>query len=227
MPIDRVEYDRIVDAAEAEFLTFWKEGPQVTRWDSIPVQPGDPAPSFELPNQTGADLSLDSLTAESPALIVFWRHFGCGCGFDRAARLRAEMDEYKATGAAVVVIGQGYPQQAAVYAQEHELDLPILTDPDRSVYRAYGLLDASQPQVLFDAPEWLWSYGDETAQRFVEARQGTGRRLVNNPWLLPGEFVIGQDGIIKHAHRYQHCEDFPDPRVLLTAITGAALPTSG
>lgn len=223
MTINRVEYDRIVDQAEAEFLETWQQGPQVTRWDSTPVQPGDPAPPFVLPDQAGTDVSLEELIAERPVLLMFWRHFGCGCGFDRAARLHTELGDYKATGASVVVIGQGLPPQAAVYAEDHKLDLPILTDPDRSVYRAYGLLDASQPQVLFDAPQWLWSYSEETARRFVEARREPGRRLVNNPWLLPGEFVIGQDGAVNHAHRYQHCEDFPDPRVLITAITGSAL----
>ena len=59
----------------------------------------------------------------------------------------------------------------------------------RSVYRDYGLLDASQPQVLSDAPQWLWSYSEATAQRFVEARREAGRRLVNSPWMLPGEFA--------------------------------------
>ena len=226
MTIDPAEYDRIVDQAEAEFLESWQEGPQVTRWDSTPVQTGDPAPPFVLRDQAGTDVSLRALISERPVLLMFWRHFGCGCGFDRAARLYTELDDYRATGASVVVVGQGGPLQAAVYAEEHKLDLPVLTDPDRSVCRSYGLLDASQPQVLFDAPQWLWSYSEETAQRFVEARREAGRRLVNNPWLLPGEFVVGQDGIIRHAHRYQHCEDFPDPRVLITAITGSALEPS-
>lgn len=223
----RAEYDSIVDRAEAEFLENWQQGPQVTRWESIPIQVGDEAPAFVLPDQTGTEMSLAELIAEQPTLLIFWRHFGCGCGFERAARLRGELDDYRAAGASVVVIGQGLPSQAAVYAKEQDLDVPILTDPDRSVYRAYGLLDAFQPQVLADAPQWLWSYSEATAQRFVGARRESGRRLVNNPWILPGEFVVTQDRLVTHVHRYQHCEDFPDPRVLTTAITGSALEASG
>jgi hypothetical protein len=34
------------------------------------------------------------------------------------------------------------------------------------------------------------------------------RRHVDNPWQLPGEFVIASSGRIVHAHRYQYCEDF-------------------
>ena len=123
-----------------------------------------------------------------------------------------------------MIIGQGRPIQAAAYAEEHGIAVPILTDPDRTVYRSYGLLDAHLPQIVFDAPQWLWSFSQETAQKFIEMRRVSGRRLVNNPWLMPGEFVVGTDGLIKHTHRYQHCEDFPDPRVLITAATGRALP---
>lgn len=223
MAIDRTQLREALDEGEREFLEIWESGPDVTRWESLPVQVGDAAPDFELPDQTGAMVSLSDLTADSPVILMFWRHFGCGCGVDRAGRLRNELDDYWAAGASVAVIGQGQPVQAEAYAEEHQLEVPILTDPDRATYRSYGLLDASQPQVVFDAPEWLWSYSRETAERFVEMRRESGRRLVNSPWLLPGEFVVGQDARVRHAHRYQHCEDFPDPRVLVTAATGRAL----
>lgn len=223
MAIDKAKFDRVVDLAEAEFIGFWTEGPTQTRWDSIPVQPGDKAPSFTLPDQTDTYLSLPDIDSNRPLLLLFWRHFGCGCGFERASRLKSELADYRSAGADMVIVGQGQPIQAAMYAEEHDLDVTIVTDPDRSVYRAYGLLDASQPQVLFDAPEWLWSYSDQTARRFVQGRKESGRRLVNNPWILPGEFVVSPGGLIRHAHRYQHCEDFPDPRVLITTITGSAI----
>lgn len=223
MVVDQVELERAVEIGEDDFFRIWQNGPEITRWDSLPVQVGDPAPGFALPDQTGTRVALDDLVSNGPAIVLFWRHFGCGCGVDRAARLRDELADYEATGASVVIVGQGLPIQAAAYAEEHDLDVPILTDQDRSTYRAYGLLDALLPQVVFDAPQWLWSYSEETAQRFIEERRVAGRRLVNNPWLLPGEFVIDGDGTLKHAHRYQHCEDFPDPRILITAATERAI----
>jgi peroxiredoxin len=220
--VDQVELERAVEIGEDDFFRIWQNGPEITRWDSLPVQVGDPAPGFSLPDQTGTKVTLDDLVSNGPVMVLFWRHFGCGCGVDRAARLRDELADYEATGASVVIVGQGLPIQAAAYAEEHDLDVPILTDQDRSTYRAYGLLDALLPQVVFDAPQWLWSYSEETAQRFIEERRVAGRRLVNNPWLLPGEFVIDGDGTLKHTHRYQHCEDFPDPRILITAVTERA-----
>ena len=223
MVVDQTELNRAIELGEEDFFRIWQNGPEVTRWESIPVQVGDPAPRFALPDQTGTTVILDGVLESGPAIVLFWRHFACGCGVERAARLRDELASYRATGASVLIIGQGLPVQAAAFGEEQQLDLPILTDQDRSTYRAYGLLDASLPQVVFDAPQWLWSYSEETAKRFIEDRRIAGRRLVNNPWLLPGEFVIGGDGTLKHAHRYQHCEDFPDPRILITAVTGQAI----
>jgi peroxiredoxin len=221
--VDQAELKQAIELGEEDFFRIWQNGPEVTRWDTLPVQVGDAAPDFSLPDQTGTIVSLDSVLAFGPAIVLFWRHFACGCGVERAARLRDELADYRATGASVLIIGQGLPIQAAAFGEEYDLDLPILTDQDRSTYRAYGLLDASLPQVVFDAPQWLWSYSEETAKRFIEDRRIAGRRLVNNPWLLPGEFVIDDDGTLKHTHRYQHCEDFPDPRILITAVTGQAI----
>ncbi len=223
MAVDPAELKRAIDLGEEDFFRIWQNGPEVTRWDTLPVQVGDAAPGFSLPDQTGSTVSLGDVLAAGPAVVLFWRHFGCGCGAERAARLRDELASYRATGASVLIIGQGLPVQAAAFGEEYDLDLPILTDEDRSTYRAYGLVDASFPQVLFDAPQWLWSYSEETAKRFIEDRRVAGRRLVNNPWLLPGEFVIAAGGILMHTHRYQHCEDFPDPRILVTAVTGRAV----
>jgi peroxiredoxin len=221
--VDQSELEEAIVLGEEDFFRIWQNGPEVTRWDTIPVQVGDVAPAFVLPDQTGREVVLDDVLASGPAIVLFWRHFACGCGVERAARLRDELDSYRATGASVLIIGQGLPVQAAAFGEEHRLDLPILTDVDRSTYRAYGLLDALLPQVVFDAPQWLWSYSEETANRFIEDRRIAGRRLVNNPWLLPGEFVVDADGTLKHTHRYQHCEDFPDPRILITAVTGRAI----
>jgi hypothetical protein len=35
---------------------------------------------------------------------------------------------------------------------------------------------------------------------------------------LPGEFAVDREGVIRLAYRYQYCEDWPDPRVLTTAL---------
>ena len=213
--------DDLVRAAEAEFIEAWAAGPQRTTWDTMPPQVGDAAPIATLLDHTGAAVDLASLWADGPALLLFWRHFGCGCGVERAGRLREEHEDYVAAGATVTIVGQGEPARAAAYREEHGLAARVLCDPDRELYRAYGLREGRVSQVLFDAPQEMWDHDRATGEEFQRMRREDGRPLVDNPWQLPGEFVVGPDGRIRLDVRYQHCEDYPDPLVLLAAIKGA------
>lgn len=205
-------------AAEQEWLDAWHRGPQRMRWDRVPLQVGDAAPDIELADHTGEMVQLSSLWAESPAVVLFWRHFGCSCGHDRAERLKDEHARYTDAGASVVVIGQGEPARSAEYRERAGLPCPVLCDPDRIAYRAFGLLEGTAAQVLFDAPDEFLRGDASAGESLAASRHGTDRAAVDSPWQLPGEFVIGRDGIVQLAYRYQYCEDWPDPRVLTAAI---------
>ena len=115
MAVDQTKLRRAIDLGEEDFFRIWQNGPEVTRWDTLPVQVGDAAPGFALPDQTGTAVSLDGVLASGPAIVLFWRHFACGCGVERATRLRDELASYRATGASVLIIGQGLPVQAAAF----------------------------------------------------------------------------------------------------------------
>ena len=114
--------DQLVEAAEARWRAGWALGPTRLRWASLPPQPGDPAPDAVLPDHEGASVRLSSRWAEGPLLVLFWRHFGCSCGMDRAGRLRAELAGYRSAGGDVVIIGQGEPERAARYREGQQLD---------------------------------------------------------------------------------------------------------
>ena len=187
----------------------------------MPPQRGDPAPSMDLLEaRSGRSVSLSSMWANGPALLLFWRHFGCSCGRDRASRLRDEYDGYCAAGANVVLIGQGEAARAAVYATAHAVpaDVPLLCDPDERAYRAYGLLEGGPIEVLFDAPDEFLRCKPEAGRSLFEQRAERGMPMVDNPWLLPGEFVVGPDGRLVAAYRFQFCEHWIDPRVNVAAI---------
>jgi peroxiredoxin len=127
--------DDLTKAAEERWKAGWAAGPTRTRWTSLPPQPGDRAPDANLADHSGARTSLSSLWNDAPVLLLFWRHFGCSCGMDRAARLRTELADYRAAGAKVAIVGQGEPERAARYRERQQLDVPILCDPDRSTIR--------------------------------------------------------------------------------------------
>lgn len=211
--------EALTTVAEQEWLERWTAGPELTRWTALPPQVGDLAPDCTLADHAGQPVTLSDVWREQPALLIFWRQFGCGCGLQRAERLRQEHAGYVAAGANVVIVGQGEPARAAAYRAAQELVPVILCDPAYAAYDAYGLCDAHVPQVLYDAPREMWGHDRASGQVLQRQRREQGRPLVDNPWLLPGEFVIDRTGTIRLAHRYQHCEDFPDPRVLLAALS--------
>lgn len=210
--------DRQVELAEEEFIEAWTKGPNPSTWSDQPLQPGDSAPDAVLSDDSGDEVALSEFWGRSPALLLFWRHFGCGCGVDRAALLRDEHSSYVDAGANVVIIGQGEPERAAAYREEHRIPCPILCDPERSLYREYGLREGTPAQVLFDAPEEFWSHDRATGEDLQRQRRESGRPLVDSPWQLSGEFVIDPNGVVRLDYRYQYCDDFPNPEVLQSAI---------
>jgi peroxiredoxin len=214
--------DDLTTAAEQRWKERWADGPTRLRWTTLPPQVGDRAPDAELADHQGHVASLSSRWQTLPVLILFWRHFGCSCGMDRAARLRAELPEYRAAGGDVVIVGQGDPERAARYRAQQELDVPILSDPPRATYEAFGLLQGTAAQILFDAPDPLLRCELDAGMAMAASREGTPRALVDDPWQLPGEFVVAMDGSIRLAHRYGWCEDYPDPRIHVAAIREAA-----
>jgi len=210
-----------IKSAEQEWMEHYKKGPTRLRWKEVPPQVGDIAPDFELLDSSGASVRLSDFWRGQPALILFWRQFGCGCGMDRAERLKKEYPDYVSAGAKVVIVGQGEPERAAAYSQKYGIPCYILCDPEELAYRKYGLLEGKPSQLLFDAPEEILHGEPEAGEKLMQARREAGRPLVDNPWLLPGEFVVDSSGIICLAYRWQYCEDFPNPLVHIAAIKEA------
>jgi peroxiredoxin len=211
-----------VQEAEGRWLEHWRDGPRRTRWTALPLQAGDPAPSFRLPDQAGLPFELKNLWHGRAALVLFWRHFGCSCGVDRARRLIEEYPKIVEMGADVAIIAQGEPERAAAYIEKYALPpVRLLSDPAGSVYEAYGLLEGKPSQVVYDAPETFLDRDYETGVRFCRQRREDGRPPVDNPWLLPGEFVVRDGGEVVLAYRYNFCEDYPDARVLYAAVREA------
>jgi hypothetical protein len=108
-------------------------------------------------------------------------------------------------GVNVVIITQAEPKRAAFYKEEHAVKGILLSDPNYKVYRAYGILDGDAPEIL-GTPDIDFSIGEQ----LQNDRIGTQRALVDNPWLLPGEFIIDKSGVVQFAYRYSYCNDIPE-----------------
>jgi peroxiredoxin len=223
-PVPQQPMTAETQAAGRQWQDRWASGPRRTRWTSLPVQAGDRAPSLDLVDaRLDRAVPLASGWADGPALLLFWRHFGCSCGRDRAARLIDELPAYRAAGATVTLIGQGEPERTLVYAAANDIpaEVRLLCDPEERAYEAYGLLEGSPVEVLFDAPDEYLRCDIAAGRSLFDAREAEGRPMVDNPWLLPGEFVVAQDGSLVTTYRFAFCEHWIDPRVNVAAIRSA------
>lgn len=209
--------------AEKAWLTKWRAGPQRLRWSDLPVQVGDKAPDISLSDENGGAVSLRQAWRDGPAVLIFLRHFGCGCAWQRADRLVGELDALAAAGATVIAIGQADPARTRAFRERTGLRCPVWCDESRQAYEAFGLLDARPSQVVYGMPEAFLRRDPVVTMEFLKSRQGSGKEPVDSPWQLPGEFVIDGSGTITLAYRSQYCADYADVDVLISAITEARL----
>jgi peroxiredoxin len=204
------------EAAEQRWVAHWLAGPTRRTWPELPPQVGDPAPDFALLDTNGREVRLSSLWRGGPALLLFWRHWGCGCGTDRAELLREQFSQLVEAGANVTVIGLGDPARAAWYAETFALPCPVLVDADESAYRDYGLLETS-PWIINGEP----IEDRRELEAIILRHRRRGRPVADNPFLLPGEFVIDRLGRMAFTYRYAYCDNYPDIETLVDAIKEA------
>ena len=100
---------------------------------------GRKAPPFELADASGAAVSLKEMLGRGNLVLYFYPKDmtpGCtteACNFrDAAARL-------KAAGAQVVGVSADSPESHRKFIDKHELNFPLLSDPDNRVTRLYGV----------------------------------------------------------------------------------------
>jgi peroxiredoxin len=207
-------------AADERWIRHWLQGPTHTRQEAVPAQMGDPAPDVDLVDQDGEPASLSGFWRDGPAVLFFMRHYGCSCMKERWGQLRDEISKLEEAGGRLVAVGMGEPERTRLFIRHRQIPVPVLCDPEGKAYRAYGIVEGTVPAILHD---FEWKPDDEeTGRKLAESRRDTDLRLVDNPWLLPAEFVVDKEGVIRHAHRYQYCEDYPPTTVLIGAIKAAS-----
>lgn len=101
---------------------------------------GDKAPPFSLQGSDGKTYSLDDFKGKK-AVVVAWfpKAFTGGCTAE-CKSLRANSDSMKKLGVAYFTASVDTPDKNKDFAKSLDLDYPILSDPDKSVAKAFGVL---------------------------------------------------------------------------------------
>lgn len=146
--------------------------------------PGDPMPSFVLPDERGRLVPLESLLENGPLAISFNRGHWCPYCRLNALALAEVHDAVKAEGRSVVAIVPETRRFTAALSSEADAGFPILTDLDNGYALSLNLaiwVGAEMEKLIASAG---WD---------VPAYQG------NDAWMLPipATFVVGTDGLVK------------------------------
>ncbi|MCS6770981.1 MAG: SelL-related redox protein [Kiritimatiellae bacterium] len=151
--------------------------------------------------------SLLEMTASKPTLIAFLRHLGCVFCRQMLGDIRDARQFLEQSGLQIALVHMASDRQAELVFKLYGLDdLPRFSDPDRSLYEAFGLRRVTVRELLSAD---LFRRGLEACihdRHFMGIPRG-------DPMQMPGVFVVDR-GYIRAKFIHQHPWDRPDLRAL-------------
>ena len=101
------------------------------------LAPGDRAPDFTLPTDTGETVTLSSLRGRKVIVYFYPAAMTPGCT-KQACDFTDSLDSLRAQGFEVVGISPDKPAKLAKFRERDGLTITLASDEDRSVMTAYG-----------------------------------------------------------------------------------------
>lgn len=178
--------------------------------DNIEHSVGD----LEVLRPDASPVRLGTLWADQPVVLALIRHFGCIFCKEQVSALRAIVRDIHAAGAELVIVGSGSPQMAGFFAEDYEITTPVLTDPERAVYRA---LEVRRPQrfAFLDPRAVVPSL---RALSHGHRQQFSSQKELGDQTQLGGVFIVRPGGEVAWAHRSAFAGDHPTNESILTAL---------
>jgi peroxiredoxin Q/BCP len=99
---------------------------------------GDEAPDFELPDHEGRAVKLSDFRGQ-PAVAYFYPKASTPGCTTQACGVRDHRSDYERAGAVVLGISPDPVAKIKKFADEYDLDFPLLADEDHAVAEAYGV----------------------------------------------------------------------------------------
>ena len=111
--------------------------------DTARLAPGDPAPDFTLPTDSGDSLTLKDLRGRRVVLYAYPAAMTPGCT-KQACDFRDSLASLKAAGYEVVGLSPDKPAKLAQFRERDAITFALLSDQDKAVLKAYGAYGEKQ-----------------------------------------------------------------------------------
>ena len=145
-------------------------------------KPGDTLAPFAVIDQDGNAITRDSLTAEGPAVLIFFRFAGCpACNLALPYYNETLWPQLQRAGIPLVAISAQNPVDRGII-DRHGLNFPVAGDPGYALGRALGItfLPEEQPKV-------------GTGQSWIGATLGTNSYEIDQPAVL----ILDRGGAVR------------------------------
>jgi peroxiredoxin len=153
--------------------------------------------------RTDQGVTLGNLSCSAPVLLIFLRHAGCPFSREALADIAATRSDIEAARTVIVLAHMGRPEKGREIFRKYGLDdLHQISDPCRSLYRAFGLRGGGLWK-LFGPKVWL-----RGLDACILHRHGFGRPA-GDGLQMPGMFLIFHGQVLR-SYRHQSVADRPD-----------------
>jgi len=156
---------------------------------SFPPQPkvGAVAPKFNLPNQSGEIISLDSIIKQGPVILSFFKGDWCQlCDLELKA-LQRSLPEFEKYGAIVLGVSPHIVSISYQLKEKKQLSYTILSDAGNKIAEQYGLRFPMNNMLL----DIFKGFGVDN-MAMIHGDNGND----TNTLAIPGTFVIDLSGKI-------------------------------
>lgn len=99
---------------------------------------GDRAPAFEAHTDSGDAVTLDGLRAEGPFVLYFYPADFTPVCTKEACMFRDAHPRLVEAGVRVFGVSPQGASSHAAFREKHDLNFPLLADPDKQIVKAYG-----------------------------------------------------------------------------------------
>jgi hypothetical protein len=124
----------------------------------------------------------------------------------------AAREPFAATGCGVLVVSQAKPEVLALYISRQSWHVPIVCDPDRSAYAAFGLERTGW--LTFFRPRVVWGYFRGMFHGYRVKKPYAGEDLLQ----LGGDFILSRDRHVIFTYPSADPTDRPTVAELLQAV---------
>lgn len=152
----------------------------------------------------GQQLKISQLWHSQTAVMIFLRHFGCIACRSHALQVWAVRDQFMASGAKLVFIGNGQPTYIEKFREDLGLSgALILTDPSLASFQAagfrHGFFALVQPKSVVNLVKLAVAGGKNQP---ANAETGTN-------WQLGGILVVKPSGKVTYHYISEALGDYP------------------